>query len=80
MCTHLYSPSEHKNSCIWAVKRKKSDTRFEVFTVVKIQVKVFWVVMLWMEEARSSKMSVSYRSTTWHHSAEDHDWKEGGIY
>jgi hypothetical protein len=40
--------------------------RFQVFMVVKIQFKVFWVVMPWvkMEAARSSKILVSYYNTS----------------
>jgi hypothetical protein len=58
-----------------------------VFTVVKIQVEVFRVVMpcsvivryqhfgrpCWMEAARFSKTLVSYCNTTWHHNPENID-------
>jgi hypothetical protein len=66
---------------------RKMYARYEGFTVVKIQVKVFWVVTpcsvvveyqqfggtLKMEAARSSKMLVSYCNTTWHCNSEDLD-------
>jgi hypothetical protein len=59
--------------------------RFDVFTAVKIQVAVFWVVKqcsnvvghqrltLKMEGARISVMLVSYHITTWCHSPEDQE-------
>jgi hypothetical protein len=43
--------------------------------VVNIQVKVFWVVTLKMEAARSSKTLVSYCSTRWHNNPEGLDLK-----
>jgi hypothetical protein len=57
----------------------ENDTRFEVFTVVKIQIEVFWVLMLCtaevghqcfgmkMEAARSSETLISYQNTTQYH-------------
>jgi hypothetical protein len=56
--------------------------RFKVFTAVKIQVKVFWVVTpcsvvvgyhftLKMETAKSSKTLVSYNNITWHYNPDD---------
>jgi hypothetical protein len=41
--------------------------RFEIFMVVKIQIKFFRVVAL------RSKTLVSYRNTAWHHSSEELD-------
>jgi hypothetical protein len=38
-------------------KQRVTDARFEVFTVVKIQVEVFWIVNLKMEAERSSETS-----------------------
>jgi hypothetical protein len=49
--------------------------RSEVFTAVKIQVEVFWVVTPCrvVEAARSSETLVPYRNTSRRHKAEDLD-------
>jgi hypothetical protein len=47
---------------------------FEAFTVVMIQAKVFWVVMLCtvkMEAAWTFGTMVTDHNTTWHHNPED---------
>jgi len=53
--------------------------RYNVFMVVKIQVKVFWIVMPCSVQrsmpspssAGTSETLVSYHNTTWHHNQED---------
>jgi hypothetical protein len=39
-------------------------SRFDVFTAIKIQVAVFWI------------LTVSYHVTVWHHNPDDHNLKE----
>jgi hypothetical protein len=46
--------------------------RFLVFTAVKIQIEVFWVMMV---AAQSSETSVSYHNTTQRHNPHDLDFK-----
>jgi len=64
--------------------------RYEVFTVVKIHVTVFWVVtpcsvvvgyvledhlQVKVEAAWSCETLLSYHNTTWYHNPEDLDFK-----
>jgi hypothetical protein len=58
--------------CGVAVGYQSSGAIYEVFTEVKIQVKIFTPKM---EAARSFETLVSYHNTTQRHNPEDLDWK-----
>jgi BarA-like signal transduction histidine kinase len=70
-------------------RSKVTATRLEVFTAVKIQVKVFWVVVphsvvvahkLKMQAAQSSTVLVSCHITTWLHNSENLDLEVPGRF